>query len=140
MKNRIRTKDSVLLRVFVEKPIVYSGCGRVPYRKTDDYQFFPSKQALETLKTYLPALKEEFGDRLRIEVVDPRNILFFFDVLKYGVKGTNSLWVIKDKDGKVVEVYKDTPPIRDIKNILVRLLEENNGHAGLSAHQHAHNI
>ncbi|MEA3508188.1 MAG: hypothetical protein U9R40_04620 [Synergistota bacterium] len=42
-------------------------------------------------------LEKDFGDGLRVDLLDPRNILSLLDVLRFRVRGTEATWVLNGK-------------------------------------------
>ncbi len=112
----------VTLRIFIEKPIVYSGCGRVPFRDSD-YESLPSVGYYRDVSILLREIYDHFQERVNIEVIDPRNILFLWDVIRYRVKATEPTWlIIYGKDVKYI--FRGIPKEEEIEALLRNLLEE----------------
>jgi hypothetical protein len=45
----------------------------------------------------LRSLRERYGNRLDISVVDPRNILALWDNIRYGVRASKPAWILDRK-------------------------------------------
>lgn len=45
----------------------------------------------------LRALRDHYGDRLDVCLIDPRNILAFFDNIRYRVRPSRPTWIL-DRD------------------------------------------
>jgi hypothetical protein len=66
-------------------------------------------------------VSREFGSRIELDLVDPRNMFFLLDVLRYGVKPTEPVWIL---DGKIA--FRGIPEWKDLK----AAIEESLGRKG----------
>ncbi|HBG14768.1 MAG TPA: hypothetical protein DDW96_05565 [Synergistaceae bacterium] len=60
---------------------------------------FPIAEDRINIGSLLVRLRERYGDELRADLIDPRNIAYLLDVLRYRVNNTEAVWVL---DGEVV--------------------------------------
>ncbi|NLV65192.1 MAG: hypothetical protein GXY69_04685 [Synergistaceae bacterium] len=60
---------------------------------------FPIAEDRISVGSLLVRLRERYGDELRIDLIDPRNIAYLLDVLRFRVNNTEAVWVL---DGKVI--------------------------------------
>ncbi len=118
-------KNKITVKLYMEKAQVYSGCFDIDYGETEDFNTFHLKTETETVKEYMPRLREEFGtEHIDYQSLDPRNILFLPDVFKYKIKGKEPLWIIQRSNGEVYKVFRGMPPYEELRDTIKRLLIE----------------
>ena len=124
---RKRRKDTgkIKVRLYIEKAQVYSSCFDIDYGETEDFDTFHLKTETLTVKEYMPKLREEFGTKyVEYESIDPRNILFLFDVFKYKIKGKEPLWLIIRPNGEVYKMFRGIPSYEELREAVRSLLIE----------------
>ena len=115
----------VIVKLYMEKAQVYSGCFDIDYGETEDFATFHLKTETETAKDYMPRLREEFGSELvDLQSLDPRNILLLPDVFKFKIKGKEPLWVIQRPNGEVYKIFRGMPPYEELRDTIKQLLIE----------------
>ncbi len=90
--------EKARLKVFIEQPGFAVGCVALDYGK-EEMKSFPLTDDRNRVGSLLIRLRERYGDRLRVDLIDPRNIAFLFDIFRYHVKSTEPVWIL---DGKVI--------------------------------------
>lgn len=55
------------------------------------------KDSAEEIGALLSGIRETFGDRVHISVMDPRSIFSFFDLFRYRVRGTDPVWILNGR-------------------------------------------
>jgi hypothetical protein len=45
----------------------------------------------------LRALIDRYGDKLDISIIDSRNILYLWDIIRYGARASNPVWLLDRK-------------------------------------------
>jgi hypothetical protein len=75
---------------------------------------FPEQQDnLREVQERLQALRERYGGRLDISVVNPRSIKAFLDNIRYGVRPGVPVWVLDRK-----KVYEGLPDVADLQSVI----------------------
>jgi len=60
---------------------------------------FPMQAARVAVGALLRSVRERFGDRLRVDLIDPRCSFFLFDLVRFNVRATEATWVL---DGRLL--------------------------------------
>ena len=60
---------------------------------------FPMQAARVAVGSLLRRVRERFGDRLRVDLIDPRCSFFLFDLIRFNVRATEATWVL---DGRLL--------------------------------------
>ena len=60
---------------------------------------FPMQAARVAVGSLLRRVRERFGDRLRVDLIDPRCSFFLFDLVRFNVRATEATWVL---DGRLL--------------------------------------
>ena len=55
---------------------------------------FPMQAARVAVGALLRRVRERFGDRLRVDLIDPRCAFFLFDLIRFNVRATEATWVL----------------------------------------------
>lgn len=63
-------------------------------------------------------IRERYGDRIEIVVIDPRCSLWFFDFFRYRIRADQVTWVMK---GKVL--FRGVPSWEEMEAVLECLLK-----------------
>jgi hypothetical protein len=95
------------LKIFIEQPGFSVGCVDLDYGE-EEMKSFPLSGERNRVGSLLVRLREKFGDSLRVDLIDPRNIAFLFDIFRYHVKSTEPVWIL---DGKVI--FRGVPEWKD---------------------------
>ena len=75
------------------------------------------KDSAEEIGALLSGIRETFGDRVHISVMDPRSIFSFFDLFRYRVRGTDPVWILNGR-----KVFEGVPSREEIEKSIQRLL------------------
>jgi hypothetical protein len=75
------------------------------------------KDSAEEIGALLSGIRETFGDRVHISVMDPRSIFSFFDLFRYRVRGTDPVWILNGR-----KVFEGVPSREEIEQSIQRLL------------------
>ena len=60
---------------------------------------FPMRADRESAAGLLVRVRETFGDRVEIDILDPRCSFWIFDLVRFRVKSTEAAWIL---DGKLL--------------------------------------
>jgi hypothetical protein len=71
---------------------------------------FPMKADRESAAELLVKLRNTFGDRLDIDILDPKCSFWIFDLVRYRVKSTEAAWVL---DGRLI--FRGIPEWKDLE-------------------------
>ncbi|TDY61750.1 hypothetical protein C8D99_105163 [Aminivibrio pyruvatiphilus] len=75
------------------------------------------KDSAEEIGALLSGIRETFGDRVHISVMDPRSIFSFFDLFRYRVRGTDPVWILNGR-----KVFEGVPSRDELEQSIQRLL------------------
>ena len=75
------------------------------------------KGTAEEIGGLLSGIRETFGDKVRISVMDPRSIFSFFDLFRYRVRGTDPVWILNGK-----KAFEGVPSREELQQSIQRLL------------------
>lgn len=81
------------LKVFLEQPGFSVGCCDVHYG-AEEMESFPLSDARVSVGRLLVNIRERYGARLRVDLIDPRNVMSLFDLFRYRVKNTEPAWIL----------------------------------------------
>ncbi len=84
------------LKIFMEQPGFAVGCVELEYADVEMESYQVRDERVE-VGSILVDLEKDFGDRIRVDLIDPRNILSLLDVLRFRVRGTEATWVLNGK-------------------------------------------
>ncbi len=65
----------------------------------EEMRTFPMQTARVAVGALLRRVRERFGDRLRVDLIDPRCSFFLFDLIRFNVRATEATWVL---DGRLL--------------------------------------
>lgn len=65
----------------------------------EEMRSFPMQAARVAVGSLLRRVRERFGDRLRVDLIDPRCSFFLFDLVRFNVRATEATWVL---DGRLL--------------------------------------
>jgi hypothetical protein len=65
----------------------------------EEMRSFPMQAARVAVGALLRRVRERFGDRLRVDLIDPRCSFFLFDLIRFNVRATEATWVL---DGRLL--------------------------------------
>jgi len=86
-----------VLKIFMEKPEIYSCCLPIDYREMEEMETFHLLGEREKVGSLLRRIKREYGDKIEVELIDPRNVLYFFEIFKYKIRAKEIAWVLNNK-------------------------------------------
>jgi len=75
------------------------------------------KGTAEEIGGLLSGIRETFGDKVRISVMDPRSIFSIFDLFRYRVRGTDPVWILNGK-----KAFEGVPSREELQQSIQRLL------------------
>lgn len=78
---------------------------------------FPMQAARVAVGALLRRVRERFGDRLRVDLIDPRCTFFLFDLVRFNVRATEATWVL---DGRLL--FRGVPEEETLLSELERRL------------------
>lgn len=102
-----------VLKIFMEKPEIYSCCLPIDYREMEEMETFHLLGERERVGSHLRKIKREYGDKIEVELIDPRSVLYFFEIFKYKIRAKEIAWVL---DNKVI--FRDIPSWDELKAAL----------------------
>ena len=76
---------------------------------------FPMQAARVAVGSLLRRVRERFGDRLRVDLIDPRCSFFLFDLVRFNVRATEATWVL---DGRLL--FRGVPEAETLRSALER--------------------
>jgi len=110
------------LKVFVERPSSSSSCMTMDFSAMQaEKETFLTLPLATQVAALAREVSREFGSRVELDLIDPRNMFFLLDVLRYGVKPTEPAWIL---DGKIA--FRGVPEWKDLK----AAIEESLGRKG----------
>lgn len=84
------------LKVFIEQPGFSVGCVDLEYG-IEEMKSFPLSEDRLKVGRILVSVREKYGNSLRIDLVDPRNIMSLFDIFRFRVKSTEPAWILNGR-------------------------------------------
>jgi hypothetical protein len=84
------------LKVYIEQPGFSVGCVDLEYSEEEMKSFPMATMRLQVGKILLN-LREKYGSDLRIDLIDPRSLTAFLDILRYRIKSTEPVWLLNGK-------------------------------------------
>ena len=75
------------------------------------------QDTMADISALLSGIRETFGDRVDISVMDPRSIFSFFDLFRYRVRGTDPVWILNGK-----KTFEGVPSREELQQSIQRLL------------------
>jgi len=70
------------------------------------------------MRELLRSMKERYGDKLEVSVVDPRNPLVFWYALRYQAWGSFTTWILNSK-----RIFKGIPKPEELERLIDAELE-----------------
>jgi hypothetical protein len=84
----------VKLKVIMEQGAYRSGCGCGFYSPEEKNSFPKQQENRRKAGELLCAVRERYGDKVDISIVDPRNVLTLWDNIRYQVRPARPVWVL----------------------------------------------
>ncbi len=81
------------LKVFMEQPGFSVGCCDLHYG-AEEMESFPLSHARVGVGRLLVNIRERYGASLRVDLIDPRNIISLFDLFRYRVNNKEPVWIL----------------------------------------------
>ncbi len=105
-----------ILKIYVESPGFEVGCCPVVYGR-EEMESFPGAQQRLQVGALMVRLRERFGDRVRVDLIDPRSLLALVALFRFRLKGTEAAWVWR---GKLL--FRGVPAWAELEQALAREL------------------
>jgi hypothetical protein len=102
---------TVHLKVIVEQSDTQCGCGCSYYNVREKDSLSEWRQDFRAVDELIQVLKDFYGDRLDISVVNPRSLRAFWDNFRYKVRPFVPVWVL-DRE-KICEGLPDLAELRN---------------------------
>ena len=102
-----------VLKIFMEKPEIYSCCLPIDYSEMEEMETFHLLGEREKVGSHLRKIKREYEDKIEVELIDPRSVLYFFEIFKYKIRAKEIAWVL---DNKVI--FRGIPSWDELKAAL----------------------
>ena len=75
---------------------------------------FPAQaKHTEEIGRLLRALRERYGERLDVSVVDPRNMLALWDNIRFRVRPSKPAWILENK-----KLFEGIPELDDLQRAI----------------------
>jgi len=71
----------------------------------------------ESVGRLLVKVRDTFGDRIEIDILDPRCSFWIFDLVRFRVKSTEPVWIL---DGKLL--FRGIPGWTELEGVLAERL------------------
>ncbi|MDR1978084.1 MAG: hypothetical protein LBQ42_05055 [Synergistaceae bacterium] len=110
---------TVRLKIIMERSVARLGCcGCVSYGPMEKASF-PEQQAhIQSVGKILRSLRERYGERVDVSVVDPRNMIAFWDNIRYGIRPSTPAWILGRK-----KIFEGVPDLEKLQSALDAELE-----------------
>ncbi|MDO9509265.1 MAG: hypothetical protein Q7I97_08035 [Thermovirgaceae bacterium] len=105
------------LKVFLEQPGFSVGCVNLEYGE-EEMKSFPLAEVRVRVGRLLVNIRERYGASLRVDLIDPRNIVSLFGIFRYRVKSTEPVWIL---DGSLI--FRGVPEWEALQNSIDRTME-----------------
>ncbi|MDR1874069.1 MAG: hypothetical protein LBQ90_03520 [Synergistaceae bacterium] len=110
---------TVRLKILMERGVYRSGCcGCVAYTAEEKASFPRQQENIQGVGKLLCAIRERYGEKVDVSVVDPRNILAFWDNIRFRVRPSTPVWVLDRK-----KVFEGVPELENLQGVLDAALE-----------------
>ena len=73
---------------------------------------------MHTMQKLLQSLKERYGDKVHISVVDPRNPLVLWYAIRYRAWATFSTWILNNR-----KIFAGIPELKELERLIDLELE-----------------
>lgn len=104
------------LKVFLEHPGFSVGCIDLEYSE-EEMKSFPLSEVRLQVGRLLVGLRNRYGSALRVDLLDPRNIMSLFDIFRFRVKSTEPAWIL---DGRLV--FRGVPDLNDLQQVIDQVM------------------
>lgn len=106
------------IKVFLEQPGFSVGCIDLDYSE-EEMKSFPLSEKRLQVGRLLVNLRDRYGSALRVDLLDPRNIMSLFDIYRFRVKSTEPTWIL---DGSLI--FRGVPDWDDLQRIIDRVMDK----------------
>ncbi|GAB6280976.1 MAG: hypothetical protein STSR0007_11100 [Thermovirga sp.] len=110
--------QEVRLKVFLEQPGFSVGCVDLEYG-TEEMKSFPLAEERLMVGRLLVNLRGRYGENLRVDLIDPRNIMSLFDIFRFRVRSTEPVWIL---DGGLI--FRGVPEWEDLYRVIDRVMDK----------------
>ncbi|WP_300526541.1 hypothetical protein [Aminiphilus sp.] len=87
-----------VLKVYMERPGFGVGCCPIEYGRIE-MESFPMALEMRRVGELLRNVRDHFGESVRLELIDPRNVIALKDVFRFRIRSTEVVWIL---DGKLL--------------------------------------
>lgn len=109
--------DKHRLKLLVEKGSFNVGCFGINYTK-EELGSLPQSRNLDAIGALLTRIREKYGERVDISIIDPRNMLSIFDNIRYNVKSTEPTWILDNR-----KIFVGIPSWHDLEDKIDNIIE-----------------
>jgi hypothetical protein len=110
---------TVRLKIIMERGVARLGCcGCIAYGPEEKASFPEQQDRIQKVGKILRALQERYGDRVDVSIVDPRNIIAFWDNIRYRVRPAIPVWILKRK-----KIFEGVPGLEELQSVIDAELE-----------------
>lgn len=106
------------LKVFLEQPGFSVGCVDLEYGEEEMKSFLLAEERL-LVGRLLVNIRGRYGEKLRVDLMDPRNIMSLFDIFRFRVRSTEPVWIL---DGRLI--FRGVPEWEDLYRAIDRVMDE----------------
>ena len=104
----------IRLKVIMERGVCRAGCcGCLSYSAEDKASFPKLQENIERVGEILRALRDRYGDKVEVALVDPRNILAFWDNIRFRIRPSTPAWILGGK-----KIFEGVPDLADLQRVL----------------------
>lgn len=110
---------TVRLKVIMERGVCRAGCcGCLSYSAEDKASFPKLQENIESVGEILRVLRDRYGDKVEVSLVDPRNMLAFWDNIRYRIRPAAPAWILGGK-----KIFEGIPGLAELQRALDLALE-----------------
>ncbi|HPI99099.1 MAG TPA: hypothetical protein PLV56_10165 [Synergistales bacterium] len=102
--------DKHKIKLFLEKGSFNVGCVGPKY-SAEELESLPQGRNLAQIGEILNHIREKYGDRVEVSIIDPRSIISIIDNIRYNIKSSKPTWVL---DGK--KIFEEIPSWEELES------------------------
>lgn len=111
---------AVRLKIITERSVYRCGCAGCMAYTPEEKASFPAQQIhAEEIGRLLRALRERYGERLDVSVVDPRNMLALWDNIRFRIRPSRPAWILENK-----KLFEGIPELGELQSAIDATLEK----------------
>jgi hypothetical protein len=105
---------TVRLKVYVERGVSGCGCcGCLVYGPEEKASFPEQQERAQSVGALLRALRDRYGDRLEVFLVDPRNILALWDTFRFRIRPALPAWILGRR-----KIFEGIPDLKELQALI----------------------